>query len=112
MKAILEKLLDRMTGRVPPGADRHKDWPRIRNEWIRNHPECAVCGRSERLQAHHIIPFHVAPELELEPVNLVTLCTRRKVLNCHLVFGHLGRWTDYNPNCIRDAQEWNRKLMK
>ena len=78
----IRRVLDRVTGKAPAGAKRASGWPRFRRSYMVDHPECAVCGRKRGLEAHHVVPFHVAPDLELDPSNLISLCRR-----CHLLVG-------------------------
>ena len=87
-------------------------WPKAKREHfkIKKNQRCAVCGRKSRLQVHHIIPFHLAPQWELKKSNLITLCTRPNVLNCHLVFGHLGNFRSFNENLIEDVKSWFNKF--
>ena len=60
---------------------------------------------------HHLVPFHEAPELELEPDNLITLCEAKKYgLNCHQLMGHLGNYRRINRRCRDDARKWSSKL--
>ena len=40
--------------------------------------KCAVCGSTDNVQVHHIIPLSVLPELKLDDNNLVLLCS-----TCH-----------------------------
>lgn len=86
------------------GKPRSPKWDRVRAEHLRQHPTCAACGGKEALQVHHIKPYHLFPELELEPSNLLTLCTGRKSCNCHLTFGHLGDWLLFNSLVAYDAK--------
>lgn len=46
------------------------------------HNKCALCGSSENLQAHHIVPIAVLPELRLENSNIILLCGHCHEL-CH-----------------------------
>lgn len=66
-------------------------WPALRKRHLQREPVCAMCGGSRRLEVHHIVPRHVAPEKALDPANLITLCRKD-----HLVHGHDGdfqhRW--------------------
>ena len=80
---------------------RSPDWDKIRDAHLRLHSVCAVCGGSEELQVHHIVPYHIQVSLELEASNLITLCMGR--LNCHLHVGHGGSFRFYNPNVLKDA---------
>jgi len=60
-----------------------------------------------------MIPFHVAPDLELDPNNLMSLCEHKKYgKNCHQLFGHLGDFRRVNLNVEIDAQIWRMKLGK
>jgi hypothetical protein len=70
-----------------------------------------VCGGSEKLEVHHKQPFHLQPEFELDPDNLITLCEANKGgVNCHLFVGHLGSFKSFNPNVMADAAAWLQKL--
>lgn len=57
-------------------------WDKTRHDiYERDHHMCRVCwdrGRItvDRLEAHHIVPLHEAPELAYEDDNLITLCVR------------------------------------
>jgi len=60
---------------------------------------------------HHVVPFHLAPDLELEPGNLLTLCESKKYgINCHQLIGHLGNYRRWNPSVREDATVWRMKL--
>lgn len=82
------------------GTPRSPDWPRVRAEHIRKHPFCAACGGKVDLEVHHVKPFHLFPELELDPTNLMTLCGKK---NCHIIFGHCHNWSLYNAHAREDA---------
>jgi hypothetical protein len=88
---------------------RSGSWRSIRNNFLEENPCCKVCGKKENLTVHHIIPFHVDENKELDPANLITLC-QNKTMNCHFIFGHLLNWTKFNPNVIEDSKIWNDKL--
>lgn len=98
---------------APVGAHvdhpRSPHWGKVRAAFIAANPSCAVCGKRDLLNAHHVKPFHLFPKLELEPSNLITLCEGESV-NCHLLFGHLRSWLSYNPAVRRDAAIWANKL--
>ena len=91
------------------GIPRSGQWPTVRDKFLRDEV-CKVCGRKDRLVAHHKMPFHLFPEKELDPENLIALCERKNVLNCHLIFGHFGDWTRYNINIERDTEVWQKRL--
>lgn len=85
-------LFDRVYGRSPR-------WRSVRAEHIKNNPTCAACGRKDGLEVHHIVPYHINPDLELEPSNLITLCGKY----CHFIFGHYMDWKSWNENVVRDS---------
>jgi 5-methylcytosine-specific restriction enzyme A len=91
------------------GKKRSTGWRRVRAEHLRRQPRCAVCGGTRVLEVHHVQPFHLHPDLELDPKNLITLC-ESPGLACHHVFGHLGDWKSWNIHVRRDAQAWGRRL--
>jgi hypothetical protein len=91
-------------------APRSPKWRRLRNEHLKQHPECAVCGRTKNIVPHHIVPVHKDLTKELDPCNLITLC-EGETFNCHLFFGHLGNWTKNNPTVVEDAIAWRNKLL-
>ena len=105
---LLEHLKDRLEGKAPKGAKRDPRWPAKRRSFRQRYPTCAVCGTRRKVQIHHIIPFHLAPELELKTSNLIPLCTggRFKGLHCHLIFGHLGDYQRVNEAVRAVAAEW------
>lgn len=51
----------------------------------------------EHLNVHHKVPFHIAPELELEESNLITLCMSED-RHCHLLIGHGDSFKAYVPD--------------
>lgn len=102
---MIQHLLDRIQGKAPPGAKRARGWRAFRSAHLKANPTCAVCGSRRTLEAHHVIPFHLAPDLELNPKNLLTLCRR-----CHLILGHLGAWDRVNLTIAADAAYLHSKI--
>ena len=85
----------------------------MRKEHLKKEPRCVVCGSKKKVEVHHIIPFNLDPSFELCSDNLITLCENKKYgVNCHLLFGHLGRYIDYNPDCLQDVEKWHNKINK
>lgn len=84
----------------PGDAGRSPQWSAVRDRFIKANPRCAACGSAKRLEAHHVLPFHVHPELELSPANLVPLCRP-----CHLSIGHGYDWSAWRPDCRRLASQ-------
>lgn len=81
---------------------RSPHWRRVRSEHLLKHQSCAACGVTKNLEVHHILPFHMFPEKELVPSNLITLCETPN-RNCHFLFGHALHWQAYNPTVVEDA---------
>jgi 5-methylcytosine-specific restriction protein A len=77
-------------------------WDDVRKIHLKSFPTCAACGSETNLQVHHIKPFHLYPELELDEENLITLC-ETKTHRCHFKIGHLGSWKKENPNVVQNA---------
>jgi len=96
--------------RIILGVPRDPKWDSVRNKWINENKRCVICGRTTKLNVHHIKPYHLYPELELDTTNFMTLCENTG-MNCHYVFGHLGDWAAYNPNVREeDAPLFNKKI--
>jgi len=76
-------------------------WDEVRDEHLASYPFCLACGGRDLLQVHHIVPFSVAPDLELVGSNLVTLCMG--AFDCHLYIGHGGSFRFYNPHVLEHA---------
>ncbi len=92
-----------------PPHQRSPHWPNLRRQHLARQPMCQVCGAVANLEVHHLRPVHLAPELELDQDNLLTLCEGPGV-NCHLLFGHCNDWRAYNPNCLADVAFWQAKI--
>lgn len=84
--------------------NRSSGWEAVRDARLAASPACVACGGVHLLQVHHIVPFSTAPDLELEPSNLITLCMGE--FDCHLRLGHGGSFRHYNPRVIEDAVEF------
>lgn len=82
-------------------AKRSPEWATARRHWLKVNGFCASCYSMNRLQVHHIMPFHLKPELELDPNNFITLCMDKN--ECHLRIGHGDDWQSYNPFVVQDA---------
>ena len=93
---------------VGKAITRSPGWIEARRNHLKQFPTCAACGKSKLvgLQVHHKKPFHLFPELELDPDNLITLCDDPQ---CHLLIGHLDYFKSYNPNVVEDAALWLKR---
>lgn len=109
---IIKHLIGVAQGKHPMSAKRSGHWPTVRKTHLEAHPTCELCGGQAKLEVHHIRPFHLHPDLELDPSNLITLCEANKDgVNCHLLFGHLGSFKSFNVSVLVDAKIWLRKIM-
>ncbi len=89
---------------------RSSAWPKVEKEHLASNPACAICNSTTRLNVHHKMPFHLKPELELDPNNLITLCMSTR--ECHLLIGHGDNFKAYNPNVEQDAATLHQDLSK
>ena len=94
---------------VRPKPRRSPLWPKVRATHLAECPRCAACGRRQNLEVHHVMPVHVAPELELDPTNLITLCDAGEG-GCHLRFGHLMFWKSWNVDVLMDVTRFSGKV--
>lgn len=105
-------MTDRINGKAPRNAKRSSQWASVRDSFLRGR-RCAVCGGRRSLVAHHVIPFHLAPDLELEESNLIPLCeAKRYGINCHLLCGHVGNWQRANPIVLADVAYWHQRIIR
>lgn len=88
-------------------GNRSPEWPNIRKQHLTKQPLCQGCGTKNKLEVHHIEPFHVNPSRELDPDNLITLCGK----NCHFIFGHLMDYSSWNVNVIEDCRVYLEKVQ-
>jgi len=89
-------------------ATRSPQWSKVRKQHLVNNPSCAACGRTKKVEVHHIEPVHCNPDRELDPENLITLCDDP----CHIVFGHLLDYKSWNPDVLKDCLVYYNKYKK
>jgi len=65
------------------------------DQYRKANPNCAFCGRPNKIHVHHLVPIQYAPELAADPENFISLCGKR----CHITIGHGGNYKDYVVNC-------------
>lgn len=87
------------------GKARSTEWPRVEKEHLQRQPACVACGHTEHVQVHHVKPFHLHPQLELEPTNLITLCEAPS-RDHHLLLGHLDEWESFNEHVHADVKHF------
>lgn len=86
-------------------SDRSRQWPATRKKHLISQPNCQSCHSYKNLEVHHIEPYHINPNRELDPQNLITLCK-----TCHLVFGHLMDYKSWNTNVVKDCELYSSKI--
>lgn len=91
------------------GTPRSPDWSAFRKVYIKKNCEC--CGTKgtllKPLQLHHCLPFHLYPEDERNPKNVITLCQP-----CHLRVGHLMNFRSFNKDVKADSALWIFKIAQ
>lgn len=92
-----------------PLSSRSDKWPKVEKAMITKFKRCAACGSMEKLQVHHILPFHSHPELELNESNLIILCMSEN--ECHLKIGHGDLFKAYNPWLMKDINDLRLQLV-
>ena len=107
-KSIIDEALGVDPRGDHPSVKRSGKWPKVMRAYLAEHPACEVCGATEGLNCHHVRPYHLFAELELEPSNLITLCTTGH--DCHEIFGHLCDWKAWNPTIRADAEIMRFKI--
>jgi 5-methylcytosine-specific restriction endonuclease McrA len=88
-------------------AKRSPRWSTVRKEHLSQNSECAACGSTKDLEVHHIIPVHIDQDKELDPSNLITLCSKQ----CHFIFGHLMNYKSWNKDVIEDCRVYYNKIQ-
>lgn len=97
MRNQISKLIRKIT--EPPRSDR---WRTVRKYHLIKEGWCRSCGGIKDLEVHHVNPFHIDPDKELDDSNLITLCETIGT-HCHLKVGHLGNWKKFNPDVRAQA---------
>lgn len=83
---------------VAVAQGRSSKWPAVRKAFLAG-KRCAACGTGKAIEAHHCLPRHLYPELELRQEFLIALCRA-----CHYLHGHCGAsWSCFNPHVVEDA---------
>jgi hypothetical protein len=85
---------------------RSSSWRSVRNLFLKENSVCSACGSIRNLQVHHIVPFNVDKNKELDLTNLITLCR-----TCHFVFGHLMTWNSWNIDVVEDCKAYRYKVI-
>lgn len=72
--------------------------------------ECAWCGRTKKLEVHHVEPVSVAPDKADDPGNMIMLCRKP---NCHQIVGHDGDFGGrYVENVVEICDDANQRVVK
>lgn len=89
---------------------RSSKWEGVEKHFLESNPACSVCQSKVRLNVHHKKPFHLFPQLELDPTNLVTLCMSKQ--ECHLLIGHGDNFKAFNPHIEEDIKTLQQDISK
>ena len=84
---------------VTKNARRQASVRRAMLDYKETNPSCEWCGRSKKMDVHHIEPVSVAPEKADDPKNMATLCKKPA---CHQVVGHAG---DFARSYVENVKE-------
>jgi len=92
---------------------RSPKWPEVEKAFRAKYPQCASGVENAPLNVHHMFPFHYVvlcgrPDLELDPRNLMTLCTAEDTEH-HVLVGHLDDYESYNPQVMEFVQTYKGK---
>lgn len=91
---IFSSFIDRATWKP-----RSKQWRKTQKEFLAANPACIACGSKEKLEVHHLLPFHINAALENEFSNLATFCRKH-----HYGIGHgETSWKAWNDQAKADA---------
>jgi DNA-binding transcriptional LysR family regulator len=107
-----QDLLDGKPRYAITGEPRNPGWPSLSKKLILAHPFCSVCGWTKNLNAHHKLPFHLYPEKEMDPDNIIILGEACPGGNHHLWWGHLGNWQSYNADVVEMAARMYEHLTQ
>lgn len=88
-------------------SGRSPKWSEVRKRHLLKQPMCQACGTKKGLEVHHIVPYGVNPNLELDPNNLITLCDKY----CHFAIGHLMNYKSWNSDVIKDSANYLEKVQ-
>jgi hypothetical protein len=100
---------------APVDSPMPADLERKMAKWLIGKP-CAVCGGTVKVQAHHLYPRHIWPQLMYREEFWYPLCRANKTLDCHCDIGHGGNMSGFNPYCVAMAELmrpilWANKLL-
>lgn len=95
-----------------PAKLRSPRWAHLRSLFLVKGAKCAACGYTKSLNVHHVLPFSLYPEKELDSTNLIVLGEACPGGNHHLMFGHLLNWKSFNVNVRTDAATFLQRLRE
>jgi len=87
-------------------SGRSSKWPEVRKRHLLKQLVCQACGTKKGLEVHHIVPYGVNPDLELDVNNLITLCDKY----CHFAIGHLMDYKSWNNDVVSDSAKYLAKI--
>lgn len=107
-------------GVVLHNVKRSSTWGAFKNKFLKDHPACEACGKTDAVQVHHVFPFDYAinlgfPSLEEWAPNLITLCeteSGKPEENHHLALGHLMNFKCANLNVRQDVITYRGQTLE
>lgn len=86
-----------MKKRKSKTAARRSQWRKFSEEFrAKAGNKCAVCGSTERVQAHHLLEKKSHPDLLFEERDLICLCARHHFMTHHGRHYELLAWLERN----------------
>lgn len=100
--------------RIETACPRSPHWRSFEKDLIEKQPYCSFCGEeapSTQLVGHHIVPFHLNKDLELDPNNILIVGETCTTGHHHLLLCHFGNFRKWNPDARKLSEIFlsNRK---
>ncbi len=92
---MIDKIKQEVKNIKDVGVKVYRRWRVLSSAARKHYKVCAICGYTKKLQAHHIQPRHLFPDLILVWKNIIVLCK-----NCHFQVAHWHNYRDYNSDII------------
>lgn len=88
------------------GVPRDSEWDALSLRFRKANKTCWGCARPTKV-AHHVLPFHKYPALELVVANLAAVCDL-----CHLCICHCGDFQLWDPTCRTRLAEHLARVVR
>lgn len=108
IQRIILRIKDWFRG-VPTLGGRSSAWAKTRAEYLKQFPNCQVCGKKgsflKPTEVHHCVPFSQDKSLELSFDNFISVCREHHFFVCHL-----NSWKSWNKDVKENSEEWYNKI--